>query len=166
MRYSRPRNRRGRYLRVPQAAVRNCKQENDERISDKFEFRTFRSPGPVRRESLHACRGNECGIRREVFSAWMRYMTLCRFAPYGGGNGRNSAGGELPVHRGGSQMFCFRTVHDPFADVFHGDSPGIEIRFRNIEPLKEVCHVTAVILHRQWGKSGGPSLSIAEILGA
>ena len=64
-----------------------------------------------------------------------------------------SQGGELPVHRGGSQMFCFRTVHDPFADVFHGDSPGIEIRFRNIEPLKEVCHVTAVILHRQWGKA-------------
>ena len=50
-------------------------------------------------------------------------------------------------------MFCFRTVHDPFADVFHGDSPGIEIIFRSVEPCEKVLHVTAVILHRQGGKA-------------
>lgn len=139
-------------FRKPQSAT--VKQENDERISDKFEFRTFALPVQFVENPLHACRGNECrdspgGFQcvdavHDLFVDSPRTVEVTEETPQGG---------ELPVHRGGSQMFCFRTVHDPFADVFHGDSPGIEIRFRNIEPLKEVCHVTAVILHRQWGKA-------------
>ena len=45
-------------FRKPQSAT--VKQENDERISDKFEFRTFALPVQFVENPLHACRGNEC----------------------------------------------------------------------------------------------------------
>ena len=65
-------------FRKPQSAT--VKQENDERISDKFEFRTFSRSSSSRIPSMRV-EGTNAGIRREVFSAWMRYMTSLSIRP-------------------------------------------------------------------------------------